>query len=57
MLQPIHVLAADRDGPVRAQLGAGITAGWLGFGMFKLVVAGMRNAATQFLESTERNEM
>jgi hypothetical protein len=28
------------------------TASWLDFGMFKLIVAGMRKAATQFLDST-----
>jgi hypothetical protein len=49
-------LAADHDWPVWAQLGAGITAGWLGFGMFKLIVAGMRKAATQFLDSTGKPE-
>jgi hypothetical protein len=42
---------------VWAQLGAGITAGWLGFGRFKLIVAGMRRAATQFLDSTGKPEV
>jgi hypothetical protein len=39
---------------VWAQLGAGITAGWLGFGRFKLIVAGMRRAAKQFLDRTDK---
>jgi hypothetical protein len=41
---------------VWAQLGAGITAGWIGFGRFKLIVTGMRKAATRFLDSTGKPE-
>jgi hypothetical protein len=49
-------LAADHNWPVWAQLGAGITAGWLGFGSFKLIIAGMRKVATQFLDSTGKSD-
>jgi hypothetical protein len=49
-------LAVEYGWPIGAQLGVGITAGWTGFGMFKLIVAGMRKLATQFLESTGKSE-
>jgi hypothetical protein len=46
------VLATAQGWPVWAQLGFGISAGWLGFGMFRLIVGGFRQAAAKFLEST-----
>jgi hypothetical protein len=45
-------LASAQGWPVWAQLGFGIAAGWLGFGMFRLIAAGLRQAAARFLEAT-----
>lgn len=49
-------LAAQQGWPIWMSLGVGITAGWLGFGMFKLIVAGMRKAASGFLDSTGKGD-
>lgn len=49
-------LAAEQNWPVWAQLGCGIVAGWTGFGMFRLIVSGMRQAAMQFLKTTDKPE-
>jgi hypothetical protein len=43
--------AIDQGWPVWAQLGCGITAGWLGFGSFKMLTAAMRTLATQWLKA------
>lgn len=48
------VLATAQGWPVWAQLGFGIAAGWMGFGMFGLIVGGLRQAAARFLEATPR---
>jgi hypothetical protein len=46
------VLATAQGWPVWAQLGFGIAAGWMGFGMFGLIIGGLRQAAARFLDST-----
>ena len=46
------VLATGQGWPVWAQLGYGIAAGWMGFGMFRLIVGSVRRAATRFLDTT-----
>ena len=46
-------LASEQGWPIWAQLGCGITAGWTGFGMFRLIVGGMRLLAAQFLKTTD----
>jgi hypothetical protein len=49
-------LAADHDWPIWAQFRAGITAGWPGFEMFKLIVAGTSKFAKQFLDNTGNSD-
>jgi hypothetical protein len=49
-------LAVEQGWPIWAQLGAGITAGWAGFGTFRLISGGMRQLATQFVKSTDKPE-
>jgi hypothetical protein len=49
-------LAVEQGWPIWAQLGSGIAAGWTGFGMFRLIVGGMRQLATKFLETTAKSE-
>lgn len=44
--------AAEAAWPVWAVLGSGITAGWLGFGSFKLLTAATRTLATQWLKGS-----
>jgi hypothetical protein len=48
------VLSTAQGWAAWAQLGFGIGAGWLGFGMFGLILAMLRQAAARFLETTTR---
>ncbi|MDB5733209.1 MAG: hypothetical protein JWQ03_3104 [Variovorax sp.] len=42
-------LAAEHDWPIWAVIGSGISAGWMGFASFRLIVAAFRTLAKQFV--------